>query len=75
MQGVNLHTPFSILIFIYREHIPGTNEYVMLTSASGWYHAGSDVVGSNRYSIPDDPRVAERELWFLFRSRRRLPGT
>lgn len=49
--------------------------HVVLTSAIDRYRADSGVAGSNRYNIPDDPRVAEKEQWFLFRNWRRWPGT
>jgi hypothetical protein len=49
--------------------------YSSITSVSDRYHADSGVVGSNHCSTPGDPRVVEREQWFLFRNWRRWPGT
>lgn len=49
--------------------------HMLLTSASDCSHAGSGVVGNSRYNKPVDPRVVEKEPWFLFRNWRRWPDT
>ena len=49
--------------------------HILFTSAIDWYDGHSGVVDSNHCNRPVDPRVVEREPWFLSHNWHKWPNT